>query len=264
MSKPKGTPLALNLLVLGVMVFLLLPIVIIVPLAFSNDPAMTYPPRGFSLRWFAAAMSRQEFLDAFFLSARLAVVTTAISLSCGGLAAYALTRYRFRGRAICEAIFLSPLIIPTVVIAIALTMVFAQAGLLRSFWGLVIAHVIMTLPYTVRVLTASLSEVGRDVEEAAMVLGATPVRMLIHVLLPLLRPGIIAAAIFSLIISFDEFTVTLFLGGPGLYTLPIAIFNYVEFYSDPTIAAVSILLLGLTCIAIALIERFAGLQRVFK
>ncbi|MEJ8571822.1 ABC transporter permease [Microbaculum marinum] len=254
----------LNTYVVAVMVFLLLPIVIIVPLAFSSDASMAFPPSGFSLKWFEAALSRPEFLDAFYLSTRLAVVTTAISLSIGGLAAYALVRFRFRGRALCEALFLSPLIIPTVVIAIALTMILGQMGLLRNFWGLVIAHTIMTLPYAVRVLAASLSEIDRDVEEAALVLGATPARMLFHVLLPLLRPGILAASIFALIISFDEFTVTLFVAGPGYYTLPIEIFNYVEFYSDPTIAAISTLLVALSCVAIAIIERIVGIRNVFK
>ena len=225
---------------------------------------MAYPTVGFTLKWFHAALSRHQFLDAFLLSVRLAMVTTVIALVAGGLAAYALTRYRFRGRAFFQALFLSPLIIPTIVIAIALVIVLNQLGLIRNFWGLVIAHTIMTLPYTVRVLSASFSEVGRDVEEAALLLGATPLQMLRYVLLPLLRAGIVAAGIFSTIISFDEFTVTLFVSGPGLYTLPIEIFNYVEFYSDPTVAAISTVLVAFTCIAILIIERTVGLQRVFR
>jgi putative spermidine/putrescine transport system permease protein len=263
-SSVKGTPTILRIYIALVMVFLLLPIAVIVPIAFSQDATMAFPPSGLSIRWFEAVLARPDFLQAFYLSARLAVLATAISLVIGGLAAYALVRFRFPGRAVCEALFLSPLIVPTVVIAIALTMVLGQLGLLRSFWGLVAAHVIMTLPYAVRVLAASLTEIGRDVEEAAMLLGATPGRMLLHVLLPLLRPGILAAGVFSLIVSFDEFTVTLFVAGPGLYTLPIEIFNYVEFYSDPTIAAISSLLVALSCIAIGVIERVVGLQNVFK
>lgn len=264
LAQPRHTPLALRGYVLLVMVFLLLPIVVIVPLAFSSNTTMSYPPSGFTLKWFHAVLTRSQFLDAFWLSVRVALLTTGIALVIGGMAAYALTRYRFRGRHICEALFLSPLIIPTIVVAIALVILMNQVGLVRNFWGLVIAHTIMTVPYTVRVLAASLAEISRDLEEAALVLGATPLRMLWRVLLPLLLPGIISAAVFSMIISFDEFTVTLFITGPGLYTLPIEIFNYVEFYSDPTIAAVSTILVFLTCIAIYVIERTIGLQRVFR
>lgn len=260
----KKSDLILRSYVAGVLIFLLLPIVIVIPLAFSQDASMVFPPSGMSLKWFERAIARPEFVTAFWLSAQLAVLSTAISLTLGGLAAYALVRFRFMGRSLYMGLFLSPLIVPTVVLAIALTMIFAQLGLLRNFWGLVIAHVIITLPYTVRVLSASLSEIGRDVEEAAMILGATPMRMLIHVLLPLLRPGIISAGVFALIISFDEFTITLFVSGPGLYTLPIEIFNYAEFYSDPTIAAISALLILFSAIGIIIIERFVGLRNVFK
>lgn len=256
--------ITLKLYVFAVMVFLLLPIVIVIPLAFSKDATMVFPPTGFSLKWFGNALARPEFPAALWLSARLAVLSTGISLVLGGLAAYAIVRFRFIGRDTCTMLFLSPLIVPTVVLAIALTMIFGQLGLLRNFWGLVIAHVIITLPYTVRVLSASLSEINRDVEEAAMMLGAHPWQMVTTVLLPLMRPGIISAGVFAMIVSFDEFTVTLFVSGPGLYTLPISIFNYSEFYSDPTIAAISVLLIMTSSVGIVLIERFVGLRNVFR
>jgi putative spermidine/putrescine transport system permease protein len=256
--------IVIRLYVLAVLIFLLLPIVIVIPLAFSSDASMVFPPSGFSLKWFGNALNRPEFPTALWLSVRLAVLSTAISLVLGGLAAYAIVRFRFIGRDTCTMLFLSPLIVPTVVLAIALTMIFGQLGLLRSFWGLVIAHVIVTLPYSVRVLSASLAEINRDVEEAAMMLGATPYRMVSTVLLPLMRPGIISASVFAMIVSFDEFTVTLFVTGPGLYTLPISIFNYSEFYSDPTIAAISVLLILTSTAGIVLIERFVGLRNVFR
>jgi putative spermidine/putrescine transport system permease protein len=259
-----GSSMTLNLYVCAVMVFLLLPIVIVIPLAFSRDAAMVFPPSGFSIRWFVNALNRPEFPAALWLSVRLAIVSAGISLILGGLAAYALVRFRFIGRGTCTMLIMSPLIVPTVVLAIALTMIFGQLGLLRNFWGLVIAHVIITLPYTVRVLSASISEINRDVEEAALILGAPPIRMVTSVLLPLMRPGIISAGIFALIMSFDEFTVTLFVTGPGLYTLPISIFNYSEFYSDPTLAAISALLILTSTIGIVLIERFVGLRNVFR
>ncbi len=254
--------LGLRLFVAAVVCFLLLPIVIVIPLAFGNDGSLIFPPRGLSLRWFANTCQRPEFLSAFALSAAVALVATTISLVAGSLAAYALARFRFPFRGALEMVFLTPLIFPAIVLGLALSIVLGPLGLLRSFWGLVLAHTILTLPYIIRTLTGTLKELDRSIEEAALVLGANPWRMVSLVLFPLLRPGILAGAIFALIISFDEFTVTLFLVGPRLNTLPIEIFNYVEFNIDPTVAAISTILIGLSTLAVVLIERLVGLARI--
>ena len=136
--------------------------------------------------------------------------------------------------------------------------------MLRDFWGLLIAHVLITMPYAIRTIGASLREINVAIEDAALTLGARPVQLFWHVMLPLLRPGLVAGAVFSFIISMDEFTVSLFLTGPGLTTLPIEIFNYAEFNSDPTIASISVILILISCIAVATIERLIGLRRVLS
>ncbi|ODT26997.1 MAG: hypothetical protein ABS54_06490 [Hyphomicrobium sp. SCN 65-11] len=254
----------LDAFVAAIVVFLLAPIVVVLPSAFSSDVALSFPPQGFSTRWFENLLSRGEFLSAARLSVTVAILATAISLIVGLLAAYALFRFDFWGRSALEALFMTPLVFPAIALALSLAMVMSTAGLLRDFWGLLIAHVLITMPYAIRTIGASLREISVAIEDAALTLGARPAQLFWYVMLPLLRPGIAAGAIFSFIISMDEFTVSLFLTGPGLTTLPIEIFNYAEFNSDPTIASISVILILISCIAVATIERLMGLRRVLS
>lgn len=255
----------LLLALLGVtLTFLLLPILVVIPSAFSSDVAVTFPPTGVSLRWFTSAVGQPEFLRAFGVSALVAALSTAISLITGALAAYALVRFKFPGRAFLELLFLTPLIFPSIVLAIALTMVLGAVGLLRTFPGLLLAHSIIVLPYAVRALIGSISMVHHSLEEAACTLGATPAQVWRYITFPLIRPGLLAAGVFCLIMSFDEFMVSLFLVGPGLTTLPIELFNYTEFHMDPTVSAVSTILIAISCVAMAVIERTVGLARILS
>jgi putative spermidine/putrescine transport system permease protein len=255
----------LNLWIVGlVIVFLLLPILIVIPSAFNTDATVTFPIHGFTLKWFGNAFSRPEFVQSFFLSLAVSMAATLISLVAGGLAAYAMVRRSFPGRSLLELVLLSPLIFPSIVLAIALTMVLGSLGLLRTFTGLVVAHTIVTLPYAVRALIGTFHSIDATLEEAAAVLGARRLFVWWEVLLPLLRPGILAAAIFSLIMSFDEFAVSYFIVGPGMTTLPIELFNYTEFFSDPTICAVSTILIVLSAVAVLAIERSVGLAKLMS
>lgn len=256
--------LYLDAFVALMVVFLLAPIVVVLPSAFSSDVALTFPPQGFSMRWFENLFARREFLSAAWLSITVAVMATVISLVVGLFAAYALFRFDFRGRSFFEALFMTPLVFPAIALAVSLAMVMSTIGLLRDFWGLLIAHVLITLPYTIRTIGASLREISIAIEDAALTLGARPIQLFWYVMLPLLRPGIVAGAVFSFIISMDEFTVSLFLTGPGLTTLPIEIFNYAEFNSDPTIASISVILILISCLAVTVIERLVGLRRVLS
>jgi putative spermidine/putrescine transport system permease protein len=244
------------------MAFLMAPILVVIPSAFSDDVAVTFPPVGFSLKWFQSAVSQPGFVSAFGTSALVATIATAISICIGSLAAYALVRYRFRGRRVIELLLLTPMIVPSIVLAIALTMILGQLGLLRSMTGLVIAHTILTLPYAVRALTGALHQVDVAIEEASLTLGARPLQMWRLVIFPLIRPGLLAAAVFGFIMSFDEFAVSFFIVGPGLNTLPIELFNYTEINIDPTVSAVSTVLIVLSIVAVFLIERTVGLARL--
>ncbi|RVU19423.1 ABC transporter permease [Methylobacterium oryzihabitans] len=246
-----------------IVLFLALPVLIVVPLAFSSDVSLTFPPRGVSLRWFSNIWARPEFLSAFGLSAAVAVVATAISMVAGVLAAIAFVRHAFPGRDALLMLFMTPLVFPAIVLAAALALVMTPLGLLRSFWGLALAHVVLTLPYILRTAVATLTEIDRSYAEAAHTLGADRWQAFRHVTLPMLRPGLLAGATFALIISFDEFTVSMFLVGPGVMTLPLEMYNYSEFTLDPTLAAISTVLLVLTSIAILVIEKLVGLGKQF-
>lgn len=254
----------LSLYVIAVLVFLALPILIVIPLAFSNDVSLSFPPHGFSLRWFANIAARPEFLSAFLLSAQVAVFATAMAMLIGVPAAVGIVRYQFPGRDTLLMIFMTPLIFPAIVLGAALALVLSPMGLLRNFWGLALAHVVLTFPYVLRTAVATLFEVDKALQEAAYTLGANRWRAFRHVTLPLLRPGLLAGATFALIISFDEFTITMFLVGPGVMTLPLEMYNYAEFSLDPTIAAISTILLVLTSVAILAIEKLVGLGKQFS
>jgi putative spermidine/putrescine transport system permease protein len=250
--------------VAALLFFLALPILVVIPAAFAPESTLGFPPRGFSLKWFQNVVQQPQFLTAFYVSVFVAIVSTALSLVTGTLAAFALVRHRFPGRQLFELVFVAPLVFPAIVYGIAMLMVLNPLRLTRTVLGLVLAHVVLTLPYVLRTVGATLHGVNRTLEESAAILGANRWRTFRYVTLPLILPGLIAGATFSLIISFDEFTVALFLTGPGLMTLPLEIYNYTEFTIDPTIAAISTVLIVISVAVIVAIERFLGFERHFK
>jgi putative spermidine/putrescine transport system permease protein len=250
--------------VAAVLVFLALPIAVVIPSALSAGTTLAFPPQGLSLRWFQNVAAKPEFLRALGVSLWIALVATALSLTLGTLAAIGLVRHRFPGRDAAQLLFVAPLIFPAIVYGVSLLMVLGPLKLTRTALGLVLAHVVITLPYVVRTVGATLHGVDRRLEESARILGAGPWRTFRHVTFPLIRPGLIAGGTFSLIVSFDEFTVSLFLTGPGFQTLPLEIYHYTEFTIDPTIAAISTVLIVMSVLAIALIERFLGFERHFQ
>ncbi|HEV8309332.1 MAG TPA: ABC transporter permease, partial [Methylomirabilota bacterium] len=215
--------------VAGLLFFLALPILVVIPAAFGSTVTLAFPPHGLSLKWFKNVVDHPEFLRAFSVSLVVAVVATTIALVAGTLAAFGFVRHPFPGRPVLELLFVAPLVFPAIVYGVAMLMVLNPLRLTRTTLGLILAHVVIALPYVLRTVSATLHGVNRQLEESAQILGANRWRTFWHVTLPLIRPGLIAGATFSLIISFDEFTVSLFLTGPGLMTLPLEIYNYTEY-----------------------------------
>lgn len=246
-----------------VLLFLALPILVVIPAAFSSDSQLAFPPKGFSLKWFEVAWNTQGFWDALQVSLAVALLAASIALVIGTLASFAIVRHRFPGRHLFELLFMTPLVFPAIVFAVALVTVLGSLGLLRNFWGLVFAHVIIVVPYVIRTVSATLAEIELAYEESAATLGANRFRAFFHVTLPMLRPGLVAGAVFSAIMSFDEFTVSLFLVGPGMMTLPLEIYYFTEFRMDPTVAAVSTMLVAVTTVVVVFVERFVGLRKHF-
>jgi putative spermidine/putrescine transport system permease protein len=241
--------------------YLLAPILIVVPVSFSAAAFVVFPPRGLSLRWYANFLTSRELTEALWLSARLAVAVTLAATVAGTLAALALTRYHVPGRESIRTFLMAPIVLPGIVLGIALLIFLNRTPLAQTFGGLFAAHLVVALPYVVRTVAATLEGFDRSVEEAAASLGAPPLAAFWTVTLPLIKPGVIAGATFAFITSFDELVVSLFLTGPRLSTLPVQIYNYIEFASDPTIAAISVLLIVFTTAVVLLVEHVVGFTR---
>jgi putative spermidine/putrescine transport system permease protein len=235
----------LRVVTLIAVLYLLAPIIVVVATAFGNSPYPLFPPQSFTWRWFIKVWNTPELRDAAWVSVRLGLASTMLATVMGTLSGLALARYRFRGSSFVAAIVLSPVVFPTTILGLALLVAFYRVGLAQTFSGMVVGHAVLVTPFVVRLVTASFAEFDPAVEEAARNLGAGWWRTLFRVTLPLIRPGVLAGAVFAFIISFDELVITLFLAGPGLQTLPIRIFTYVEYSSDPSISAVSTMIVAL-------------------
>lgn len=238
------SPLGIAMLILAALAFgyLLLPILVVVAAPLGDTGYLAFPPRGLTLKWYAVALHDTRYLTALLVSLRIAVVSAFIACTLGVSAAYALTRFDFPGRRLLEAVFLSPLILPTLVLAVGLTLFFTRTGLLTGPWKLVAGHVIVCTPYVLRVSLPVLRRFDRSLEEAARNLGASPVAAFFLVVLPVVRPGIVAGTVLAFITSFDEVVLALFLAEPGAPTLPVTIYSAVQLGFEPSVAAVSGLL----------------------
>jgi putative spermidine/putrescine transport system permease protein len=241
--------------------FLLAPVLLVVPMSFSADAFLIWPPSGFSLRWYVALTRDTGLLEAARNSLLLAILVCAAALILAVPAALVLARGAFWGQAAIVALLSAPLLLPTIVLALALLIVFVGYGLIGSWPGLLLAHLLVALPYAVRVLMTAVSTLPPAVEEAAASLGAAPWSVFRRVTLPLMLPGVAAATAIVFLVSFDEVVISLFVVGPQLTTLPVALFHYVESRTDPLVAAVSALLVVLTLAIVLILERALGLAR---
>jgi putative spermidine/putrescine transport system permease protein len=259
---------AFNGLAGGVLGFILVPLVFVTWLAFFRQEIPSFPPDGYSLRWFAAIWTNPKFFDGFLLSLQVAVTAMVAGLVLGVPAALCLARFRFGGREALNSLLLMPLVVPGIVLGTSIYVfhveltIWTELPVLGSIAGLIAGHILLVIPWCVRLVTASLAGFDRSIEEAAQSLGATPLQTFFRVTLPTIRPGIVAAALFGFVVSFGNLEMTLFLVGAGRTTLPIAILQYLEWKIDPTIAAVSVLQISLIAGAMIVTDRFVKLSRV--
>jgi putative spermidine/putrescine transport system permease protein len=242
-----------------VFAFLLLPVVVLASL--SRTSYLTVPPQGVTFRWFEAVLRDPEYLGAIGFSLLLAAVATLGSLIAGVAASYALLRRRVPGAAAVSALLNAPRIFPGVVVGVALLQFFALVRLNATFAGLALAHMVITVPYVVRAVMASLQGIDPESENAARMLGASGPVAFLMVTLPLARPGSASGALFSFIVSLYNVPVSIFLLGAGQMTVPVKIFTAIEYGVDPSIAAVSTLLIVATGLGLAAAERWVGFHR---
>lgn len=252
----------LRLLVVGfalaVLLFLIAPLLVIVPLSFSHDPFFTLPVREYSLRWYADFFGNERWIAGVMNSAITAILTTALATTLGTLAALGVARPSFPARRLVMALLISPMIVPLVIVAVGSYLFFGQLGMTNTRAGLVLAHTALATPFVVITVTAVLSSYDTNLTRAAQSLGAPPVSAFFRVTLPMILPGVASGAIFAFAISFDEVVVALFLTAAEQRTLPVQMFSGIRDQINPTIMAAATLLLTLSMLlftAVALLAR---------
>jgi putative spermidine/putrescine transport system permease protein len=260
--------LALNAAATVTLLYLLTPLIFVTWLAFFRQEIPSFPPEGYSLHWFAAIFDEPKFVAGFSLSFQVGAMATVIGLVLGVPAALCVARFEFRMRVPLASLLLMPLIVPGVVLGTAMYVFHVNlenaldVDVLGTFQALVAGHVVIVLPWMVRLVTTSLAGVDRTTEEAAQNLGATAWVTFWRITLPAIRPGIVAGALFGFVTSFGNLELSLFLVGPGRTTLPIVILQYLEWKIDPTIAAVSVLQILLIAIVMLITDRYVKLARI--
>ena len=244
-----------------VVAFMLAPVVTVVWMSFTPGGQFLLPLTDFSLRWYREVFSYSGFTNSFLLSMRLGLAAAALAVTLSFFAAYALVRSQhLPGKALLEAFFFSPLIMPSVALGIAMLQYVNAIGLYNEMTGLVLAHAVIVTPFAVRLFLSSLKAVPIEVEWAAMNLGASRARMLLTIVLPTCRRGAVAAFLLCFLMSFSEVTVTIFMAGPAQQTLPVRIYNYLTDQVDPTVAAVSSMIIFISIFLMVLIDRLGGLR----
>ncbi|ABD56153.1 ABC transporter permease [Jannaschia sp. CCS1] len=254
------------LIVMTVLVyfFLLGPLVIIFGASVSDTTFLAFPPQGLTLHWFENIWEISAFRRTIVTSFQVAIMGTLLALLIGIPAAYALNRHRIHLPGWLSTLFILPILVPEIVIGFSLLRS-VNVGLgVPVFASLLIGHTLLVLPYVVRVISAALASFDFSIEEAAISLGSHPVKTFFTIVLPNVRSGVIAAFILAFITSINDVSVSLFLTGPGISTLPIQILAHVEQFFDPTVASVSVLLMMLTIIVMIIVERTLGLTIVAK
>lgn len=242
--------------------FVLAPLVVICLVAFTPENTLSMPWNGFSLRWFEAIFAHPDFVASFRNSLWLATLSATLAVLLAVPAALAIDRMAFPGRDALNALFLSPLIIPHLVLGVAILRLFALLGATGSFSWLVASHIIIVTPYVMRLVLASLSGLDRSVEAAALTLGAPPHTVFLRVTAPMILPGMTGGWLLAFINSFDELTMSIFVTSPQTVTLPVRMYMYATESIDPMMAAVSALMIALTAVAMLVLDRMFGLDKI--
>ncbi len=253
---------ALGVLCAIALIALVFPSLLVVISSFNASDFLTFPPQGWSLRWYSAMVRNWEIRQSALLSLKVAVLVVVLDVVIGVPAAFPLVRSRFRGRDFLMTFILSPLMLPGIVIGIGLLFFYMLMGLALSFPLLVISHVVVTLPFVISMTSARLSTLDVTYEDAALNLGASQVQKFVHIVLPQLWPGAAAGAAFAFLLSFDNFTVSLFTASDRLRPLPIVLFYLLRYDINPMVGAVSSLEIALALLVLLVGSRLLGLARI--
>jgi putative spermidine/putrescine transport system permease protein len=236
------------------LLFLVLPAFIIIPLSFSKQRYLEFPPKGFSFQWYESFFSNYNWTIATWTSFKVAFSVTLLATALGTMASFFFVRSKFKGKNLIYTFILSPMIIPVIVVAIAIYFFFAKLKLIGSVTGLILAHTVLAVPYVIVIVTATLQGFDINLERAAMNLGANRLKTFRKVTFPLVRTGILSGALFAFLTSFDEVIIAIFISGTTAYTLPKRMWENITMETDPTITAIATMLIILTVSLLLLVE----------
>ncbi len=249
-------------LITFIIIFLLfLPVIILIVVSFSSS-GFVLPPKGLTLRWYVKALTYKDFITGMYVSFLVALVSSGLATALGILISLALVRYSFRGRTLLNTFFLSPLMVPTAIMGLAIYIFLVRLGMAEGVFGLIAGHTILIMPFSIMAISASLRNFDRSLEEAAMNVGAGPGKTFFYITLPIIRTGILAGMIISFINSWNNFALSIFLTTPKWIPLPMQLYSYIKFEYDPSGAALSTCLIFLSGVVIIVIDRLIGLDVV--
>lgn len=251
----------LSIFVLLVYVFLFAPLIIIAMTSIGTENYIAFPPKGFSFKWFLNVFNSDSFMKSMSISFSISGIATIGALIIGIPAAYGLSRGNFKGKGALKSFFFSPLIVPGIVVGFSLFQFLIVKLALPIYTSLFIGHTLVIVPYIIRVVGSSIEGLDYSIEEAAVSLGCTKVHSFFKVVMPNITSGIIASFMLAFINSFNNVPVSMFLTGPGVSTLPITMMNYVEYNYDPTVSALSVLLMIITIGVMFVAEKTLGLGK---
>lgn len=247
-----------------VYIFLLCPLVTVVLTAFSDTNRVVFPPRGFTLEWFEKAMHSPEFMNSFILSLQIAVISVIIACTLGTMVSLYFWKTGGKMKTIFEMVFMSPIIVPTIISAVAFLQYYYLFGnVLTTFWKLCLTYAAIEIPYVIRTVTACLVGLDAGFEEASLVLGASPVETLFKVTLPCIKTGIVGGAVFSFFVAFDEAVIIMFMKNAKCITFPMRLYSYITESFTPLISAIATIFIIFAVIIIMIVEKTIGLSKLY-
>ncbi|MFK9094838.1 ABC transporter permease [Bacillus salipaludis] len=244
-------------------IYILIPLIVVIPASFTSASYPSFPPEGFSFQWYTKLLDRPEFMEAMMNSVKFALFAAFFSVLFGTLGAMAIAKYDIPGKTYITALLTSPLSVPQLVLGIALLIFFTPLMLAGTSTGFLLAHIIICIPYVIRLVLTGLSGFDYNLERAASILGANPFVVFWKVTVPLIRPAIISGGLFAFLTSFDNVTVSMFMISPDMRTLPIEIFSQMQDAYNPIVASVSSVVIFISVILIVILEKMQGVGKVF-
>jgi putative spermidine/putrescine transport system permease protein len=244
-------------------IYILIPLIVVIPASFTSANFPSFPPEGFSVQWYTKLLERPEFIGAIGNSVKFALLAAFFSVLFGTLGALAIAKYEIPGKSYITSLLTSPLTVPQLVLGIALLIYFTPMMLAGTSTGFLIAHIIICIPYVIRLVLTGLSGFDYNLERAGAILGANPLVVFWKITLPLIRPAIISGGLFAFLTSFDNVTVSLFMVSPEMRTLPIEIFSQMQDAYNPIVASVSSVVILISVVLIIIIEKMQGVGKIF-